>query len=293
MNNTAKVEQGTSNNVLTPPEHQVDLPVGEILRRTRVHYNLSLMEVENALRIRSTQLRAIEEGDFSKMPGRVYAIGFVRAYSEYLGLDGDKMVDLFKAQYAAFRNRPSLNFPVTISESKIPKPYIILGSLIAGILFIAFWVMFMMPSYSREQIPVVPEELTKSKLSLLNSAVSNEELANPDKGIEAKIETAESTTTKKPEIAFDKVELVVSQNSWTEIKNSKGVSVFQGILKTGDKYTVPSGDKGKGLLMSTGNAGGITVFIGGKKMGVLGASAKVKRNIPLDAELLRKYIEKL
>ncbi|MAZ76777.1 MAG: hypothetical protein CMH31_05690 [Micavibrio sp.] len=277
MNNAAMVNQEAE----TPqPEHQVDLPVGEILRRTRVHYNLSVMEVEQALRIRSAQLQAIEEGHFSAMPGRVYAIGFVRAYSEYLGLDGDKMVSLFKAQYAAFRRRPSLNFPVTYSESKLPSPYIILGSLVAGILFIAFWSMFMLPSHSREQIPEVPEELTKSNMPVIDVMGLDKKAKAPDENDLKKV------TNKK--IASDLVELVVSENSWTEIKNAKGEIVLRQILKTGDKYTVPNGEAGEGFVMSTGNAGGITVFVGGKKLGKLGEPAKVRRNLPLDASSLQK-----
>ena len=80
----------------------------------------------------------------------------------------------------------------------------------------------------------------------------------------------------------------VSNFSWTEIKNASGDVVLRQILKAGDKYTVPEGEEGAGLVMSTGNAGGITVFVGGKKLGKLGEPAKVKRNLSLDAKSLKK-----
>jgi cytoskeletal protein RodZ len=239
--------------------------------------------VEQALRIRSKQLQAIEEGDFSVMPGRVYAIGFVRAYSEYLGLDGDKMVGLFKDQYAAFRKRPSLNFPTTMSESKLPSPFIIMGSLVAGILFIAFWSMFMLPSHSREQIPEVPEGFAQSSAPVINTADLARQDTPPSE--EAPVEASQ------PKISPDLVELVVSEKAWTEIKDASGNVVLRQILNPGDKYTVPEGDAGKGLTMSTGNAGGITIFIGGKKLGKLGTPAKVRRNILLDAKSLQKRFE--
>ncbi len=37
-----------------------DMPVGEILRRTRVHYGQSLFQIEGVLRIRASQLEALE-----------------------------------------------------------------------------------------------------------------------------------------------------------------------------------------------------------------------------------------
>lgn len=105
-----------------------DLPVGEILRRTRAYYNLQIEDVEGALRIRASQLLALEEGRIDQLPGRVYAIGFVRAYAEFLGLDGDKMVYLFKAQLIGNKAKPELSFPAPASESKLPNPFILLGS---------------------------------------------------------------------------------------------------------------------------------------------------------------------
>src|SRR5690606_13898422 len=106
-----------------------DLPVGEILRRGREHYNLSLNDVEAALRIRASQLGAIEQGRLDLLPGRVYAVGFVRAYAEYLGLDGGRIVQLFKAQSGESRKSPELHFPVAASESKVPNKFMLAGAL--------------------------------------------------------------------------------------------------------------------------------------------------------------------
>jgi cytoskeleton protein RodZ len=105
------------------PDHfQTNLSVGEILRRTRLHYNQTLPDIERALRIRASQLEALETGNYALLPGRVYVIGFIRSYSEYLGLDGDKMVGLYKTQ-AGGRDTPSaaVNYPVMASDTKMPQ----------------------------------------------------------------------------------------------------------------------------------------------------------------------------
>src|SRR5688572_20077124 len=103
------------------PHFQTDLSVGEILRRTRLHYNQTLPDIERALRIRASQLEALENGNYDQLPGRVYVIGFIRSYSEYLGLDGDKMVHLFKTQSGGKVAQPaSLGFQVPASDTKMP-----------------------------------------------------------------------------------------------------------------------------------------------------------------------------
>ena len=139
-----------------------DMKVGEILRRTRVHYGQTLQQVEVVLRIRASNLDALEKGEIDKLPGRVYAIGFVRSYSEYLGLDGDKMVHLFKDQSVGRQIKPDLSFPVPAEESKAPNLYIVGGSIAALILFIIALSFFIFPNKQQNQIPNVPEDLLKS-----------------------------------------------------------------------------------------------------------------------------------
>jgi len=158
MTTSQNSDQGTN-----PPEYHTDLPVGEILRRTRVHYNQSIEDVANFMRIRVTQLEAIEKGDIDQLPGRVYAIGYVRTYSEYLGLDGEKMIQLFKQQSGSKSQKPELHFPVAASESKAPNISLILVSLAVLVLVIGMW-MVISASGGREpdaiaEIPNVPSDM--------------------------------------------------------------------------------------------------------------------------------------
>src|SRR5690606_34117926 len=79
-------------------DHYTDLPVGEVLRRARLGFGMEIPYASSRLNIRPEHLDAIEEGDASRLPGRVYAIGFVRAYADFLQLDADKIVYMFKSQ---------------------------------------------------------------------------------------------------------------------------------------------------------------------------------------------------
>lgn len=106
------------------PEEGAD--VGSVLRRTRLQSGRKLEQVSRALNIRLQHLAAIEESRFERLPGRAYAIGFVRSYAAYLGLDEAMTVARFKEENQAQSERPRLLFPEPIDEARVPK-----GTLVA------------------------------------------------------------------------------------------------------------------------------------------------------------------
>src|SRR3990170_5512490 len=85
--------------------------VSDLLRRARKDCGQDLRAVSEALRIRQAYLEAIESGAFDHLPGPTYAVGFLRTYAEYLGLDGEEMVERFKAETQAAARRSELIFP--------------------------------------------------------------------------------------------------------------------------------------------------------------------------------------
>jgi cytoskeleton protein RodZ len=61
--------------------------VGETLRRERMKRNLDLEEISTELKISTRFLQAIENDQYDKLPGGVFAKSFVRQYARLLGLD--------------------------------------------------------------------------------------------------------------------------------------------------------------------------------------------------------------
>jgi len=66
--------------------------VGDLLKFKRKELNLSLKEIENSTSIRSTYLEAIEEGQIQDYISGVYALGFMKQYAQFLGVDLDSMI---------------------------------------------------------------------------------------------------------------------------------------------------------------------------------------------------------
>jgi hypothetical protein len=73
--------------------------IGDSLREARERQGLGYPEIELATKIRAKYIRALEEEDFTSIPGDAYIRGFLRSYAEYLGLDGDVYVDEYASRF--------------------------------------------------------------------------------------------------------------------------------------------------------------------------------------------------
>ena len=135
--------------------------VGALLRASRVRIGEDLQDVAILLRIRYPYLEAIEGGRFEELPGKTYAVGFVRAYADHLGLDGEEVVRRFKAEAAGDEvSRTDLRFPTPIAEASVPGGAIVfMGLLIAILAYGAWYVSTSDENYLADLIEPIPERL--------------------------------------------------------------------------------------------------------------------------------------
>jgi hypothetical protein len=80
--------------------------IGNSLREARLRQQLDFPELEQATKIRSRYLRALEDEQFDVLPAETYVKGFLRAYAEYLGLDGQLYVDEYNSRYVVGEDEP-------------------------------------------------------------------------------------------------------------------------------------------------------------------------------------------
>jgi cytoskeleton protein RodZ len=83
MNNT---NQPPAEQVSKPPEHLHDT-AGMILRKARESANLTHAAVGEALHLTVHYIKALENDDYSKLPGATFVKGYLRAYARFLKLD--------------------------------------------------------------------------------------------------------------------------------------------------------------------------------------------------------------
>ncbi len=77
------------------PERSRIEEIAATLRRRREERGFSLADAQAATRIRTRYLQALEEADVAALPEPVYVRGFLRAYADFLGLDGHALVETF------------------------------------------------------------------------------------------------------------------------------------------------------------------------------------------------------
>ncbi len=116
--------------------------VAVLLRESREHNGETINDVAEVLRIRQPYLEAIEDGRFTDLPGQTYAIGFMRAYAEHLGLDSEEVVRRYKDEEVFLRGGVShLRFPTPVAETGIPSGTVVFFGLLAVVLIYGAWLL--------------------------------------------------------------------------------------------------------------------------------------------------------
>ena len=94
---------------------------------------------------------------------------------------------------------------------------------------------------------------------------------------------ASASTQAAPVPPAAKVVIRANRDAWIEIRDDKDAVVLQRVLRQGESFNVPDET---GLVMTTGNAGGIVIELEGKPLQSLGSLGVVKRGIKLDPAAL-------
>ena len=104
--------------------------LGNTLSRARRARAITLEDVERDTHVSRRYLQALENEDFSIFPAPVYARGFLRTYSRYLGLNPEELLRVF----------PSADLTVDItplpSVTRPPEQLINVNWLVAGLVAI-------------------------------------------------------------------------------------------------------------------------------------------------------------
>ena len=77
------------------------LNLGRYLKAIRTQQGVSLQQVAQRTYIQPSQLRAIETGNWMKLPEAIYVKGFLKTYAQFLGLDGTSIANKVFAEPVA------------------------------------------------------------------------------------------------------------------------------------------------------------------------------------------------
>jgi cytoskeleton protein RodZ len=118
--------------------------IGRALREARQARGEELQEIADYLRIRPAYVEALEAGELDRIPGRPYVVGFLRSYSTYLGLDGERLVGRLKGTIDKVAARPELNVrePIAAESRRGTAVMVAASLLLAAGVYTGYYVIY-------------------------------------------------------------------------------------------------------------------------------------------------------
>ncbi len=284
--------------------------VGQDLRAARLRRGDDLASVSRVLKIRKDHLEALEEDRLEALPGRTYAVGFVRSYADYLGLDPVQCVERFKGEIAG-RQDSSQPAPIApdSSESRLPQGWIVIAVVLLGLVFYgAYHLAMSADSMLRQPVAPVPSRMEPTAvhakpLPPVQTAVTAPPAsANPAPATSAQAPAAVSTPPGAAPSAPDtqtaarppgqtyglqninpRVVLRAHATTNVLIEGPDGRVLLNRVLHPGDSYNVPNL---VGVTLTTQNGGAIALELDGQPMGTASHSDKVTEALSLDPQAI-------
>ncbi|HYK74862.1 MAG TPA: RodZ domain-containing protein [Pseudoneobacillus sp.] len=302
--------------------------LGNRLKEAREAKGLSLEDLQTITKIQKRYLVGIEEGNYSMMPGKFYVRAFIKQYAEAVELNSEELFDLYKEEVPSVvtAELPELSRVKTkknISEgnSKVLDllPKLLIGVFILGAAALIYYFLQQNAgNQSKEEVNTGNEPVNFEQSENLENKQEDKQETSTDENVEGEDQADDSSTTtddtektEETETSIQEVAVVSSSGSetvyelknadrfdlklvstgetWVNMKNGKGFSLFQGMLKKGEteSQTVDYSKETEAVLV-IGNSVNTEIYINDQKLEYAIAPAdEVKQDIVI------RYIPKV
>jgi cytoskeletal protein RodZ len=274
--------------------------LGNRLKEARLAKGLSLDDLQSITKIQKRYLVGIEEGDYSTMPGNFYVRAFIKQYAEAVQLDPEEMFQTYKEEIPSALNE---DFPEQLSRVKSRKilsdrspkvfdllPKLLIGIVVVGLAALVYYFLqhnagtSANETESNQNAPVQyakSKNLEQAKTSgdqskKTNNKEKTDKQTKPEAQAPAQVQPPQQAITVAQSAGrnstyqvtnADKFVVKVASrgNTWINIKNSKGVSQFQGILKAGESKEVDLSTDTQAVV-TAGNSIDTDIFVNDQKI---------------------------
>ncbi|MGO9404009.1 MAG: helix-turn-helix domain-containing protein [Terriglobales bacterium] len=265
---------------------------GERLKQEREKRKITLEQISVSTKIGTRMLQALEEDNFSQLPGGIFNKGFVRAYSRFVGLDEDQTVaeyleasgdaPLVPAEPSALEDEADeIEENVSRERSTAPPRQLPWGWFAALLLVVALALSFwnhQRREHPRSTPPTPTATETQSPAPRLAVGASGQ--PNPARSpiaVSAKAaapKAYQASTAALPAASPGEFTLVIQarEDSWISI-TADDKTVSSELLLAGSQRTVRGR---KQIIVKAGNSGGIDFRLNGNKLATGGESGEVR-----------------
>jgi cytoskeleton protein RodZ len=245
------------------PHADDDRPsIGRALQQARVDAGLTVDEVSQSTRVRIPIVQAIEQDDFSRCGGDVYARGHIRTLARAVGLDPEPLLDQYGDEHGG-RPAPTPATPLFETERIRSEPRrpnwtaAMVAAIVAVVAFVGYTAFSGGDSDGSQQQAAEGSTPATSKPTAKKPSPSTKKPTDP------KPDPTDSAIAAAP---ADKVTVKVSAadgRSWISAKDHNGRTMFDGLLQDGQTKTFQDNRK---IDLVLGDAGNIQLYVNGKQI---------------------------
>ena len=244
--------------------------VGEQLRAARETKGLTLEQVAAETRIPQRHLVAMEAGEFGKLPGRTYSIGFARTYAKTIGLDPDGVAAGVRAQLDTQLDegyRPASFEPG--DPARVPSRALGWFALFAVVLLLAGGFFFFRTFFAPAgDLPSLVDQ-QQQKQQAQRQAVAK---------------TAAAPAATAAHATGPVVFTALVPGIWVKFYDASGKQLMQEQMTQGESFTVPA--DAQGPMIWTGRPDALAITIGGQPVPKLAEEERVMKDVPVTAQAL-------
>jgi len=242
---------------------------GDNLRRERELRGISLREIADATKISVRFLQALESDRIDVLPGGLFRRTFVRQYAKQVGLDPERMV----AEFLYAHGEETSETVETRRRFSVPQ-----GALSAlGLLLLVVWLGYPLARGAREDeaATFTPATTVPREYVYPPAAPTPEPLAQP------------AAANAEPSADGLTLSLSAQQACWVQV-TVDGQTVLNRVLAAGENETLAAEGE---IVLSVGNAGGVSFRVNDRPGVALGKSGEVKKNIVITRQSLPSLVE--
>ena len=247
------------------------LTPGQILQKRRLELRKSITHVSQETKIQEKYIKLLESEDYVAFDSNVFISGFIKIYSEYLGLDVDKMLALYRR---SAKDIPDSKPTLRNIKKKVAvdwKKFITPLNLVIVVTVIALGATIFSSIRRYNELQTKPKlEISTPKNNLSTQENQIEIAGTTDKEVEIEINKAKVDVSKEGKFSYnlqlsegENIITIEATNTQTELKNVKTLRVEKVVVQQEPikKPEVKPAETIKAYVQITGEAAWIQLSI--------------------------------